>query len=61
VERACYVGDIYAIDALGARAAGLLPVLIDSVGAYGALDCPVVAHLAELVAALPAAPDAGRR
>lgn len=50
VERACYVGDIYAIDALGARAAGLAPVLIDAVGAYGALDCAVVAHLAELVA-----------
>lgn len=49
-ERACYVGDIYAIDALGARAAGLAPVLIDAVGAYAALDCAVVAHLDELVA-----------
>jgi len=61
VERACYVGDIYAIDVVGARGAGLAPVLIDSVGAYEALDCPVVAHLEELVAALAPAPDAGRR
>jgi len=60
-SRACYVGDIYAIDVVGARGAGLLPVLIDSVGAYESLDCPVVTHLDELVAALPATPHAARR
>ena len=29
-ERAVYVGDIYAIDVVGARAAGLAPILIDA-------------------------------
>jgi putative hydrolase of the HAD superfamily len=53
-ERACYVGDIYAIDARGARAAGMAPVLIDAVGAYEELDCARVAHLDELVAGLGA-------
>ena len=52
VERACYVGDIHAIDVLGARGAGLTPVLIDAVGAYAGIDCAVIAHLDELVAAL---------
>jgi putative hydrolase of the HAD superfamily len=47
-ERACYVGDIYAIDARGARAAGLHPVLVDGVGAYAALDCARIASLDEL-------------
>jgi putative hydrolase of the HAD superfamily len=48
-ERACYVGDIYAIDARGARAAGLAPVLVDGVGAYAALDCACIGSLDELV------------
>ena len=47
--RACYVGDIYAIDARGARAAGLHPVLVDGVGAYAALDCARIGSLDELV------------
>jgi putative hydrolase of the HAD superfamily len=53
-ERACYVGDIYAIDVRGARAAGLAPVLVDGVGAYSGLDCPHIASLDELRAALAA-------
>ncbi len=48
-ERACYVGDIYAIDVCGARAAGLAPVLVDEVGAYAELDCARVGCLDELV------------
>jgi putative hydrolase of the HAD superfamily len=48
--RACYVGDIHAIDVRGARGAGIAPVLIDPVGAYAAPDCPVIAHLEELLA-----------
>jgi len=48
-ERAIYVGDIYAIDVVGARAAGLAPVLIDSVGAYPEADCPRIEGLAELL------------
>jgi putative hydrolase of the HAD superfamily len=61
VERTCYVGDIFAIDVRGARAAGLTPVLIDAVGAYAAPDCAVVTHLDELVAALCGAPGARSR
>jgi hypothetical protein len=49
VERACYVGDIHAIDVQGAPR-GLTPVLIDTVGICRGLDCAVVAHLDELVA-----------
>jgi putative hydrolase of the HAD superfamily len=47
--RAVYVGDIYAIDALGARAAGMVPIVIDETGGYGELDCPRIAALAELL------------
>ena len=56
VERACYVGDIHAIDVLGARRAGLAPVLIDAVGIYTGLDCPTIRHLDELVAGVGGAP-----
>jgi putative hydrolase of the HAD superfamily len=48
--RAAYVGDIYSIDALGARAAGLRPVLIDTTRSYGPLDCPTITALYELLA-----------
>jgi len=52
-ERAVYVGDIYAIDVVGARAAGLSPVLIDAVGAYPDVDCPRIERLAELLDRIP--------
>jgi putative hydrolase of the HAD superfamily len=52
-ERAVYVGDIYAIDVVGARAAGLAPVLIDSVETYPDVDCPRIGGLAELLDRLP--------
>lgn len=52
-ERAVYVGDIYAIDVVGARAAGLSPILIDSVGAYPNADCPRISRLGELLDRLP--------
>jgi putative hydrolase of the HAD superfamily len=51
-ERAAYIGDIYSIDAVGARAAGLLPILIDPTGAYAATDCRTIAALPELLEAL---------
>jgi putative hydrolase of the HAD superfamily len=57
-ERCAYVGDIYSIDVLGARGAGLEPVIIDPTGAYGPLDCAVIAGLGELLEALG---DGGRR
>ena len=48
-ERCVYIGDIYSIDAVGARAAGLAPVIIDPTGAYGEIDCPVIRGLSELL------------
>jgi putative hydrolase of the HAD superfamily len=48
-RRTAYVGDIYAIDALGARAAGLTPVLLDPLGSYPDVDCATIASLAELL------------
>ena len=52
-ERAAYVGDIYAIDVVGARAAGLAPILIDSAGAYPDVDCPRIERLSDLLDQLP--------
>jgi putative hydrolase of the HAD superfamily len=38
---AAYVGDLYSVDVLGARAAGLAAVLIDPRGYWGPRDCPL--------------------
>lgn len=48
-ECAVYVGDSYVKDVLGARAAGLAPVLLDRAGAAPILDCPVVDCLTALL------------
>lgn len=53
-EYCIYVGDIYSIDALGARAAGLAPVIIDMAGTYGDLDCPRIEALPDLLDRIPA-------
>ncbi len=37
--QAVYVGDLYSVDVLGARAAGLDAVLLDPGGCWGARDC----------------------
>jgi putative hydrolase of the HAD superfamily len=42
-----HCGDIYHIDVVGARAAGLPAVLIDAAGLYGDADCPRVQSLPE--------------
>ncbi|MBI4614153.1 MAG: HAD-IA family hydrolase [Planctomycetes bacterium] len=47
-DGALYVGDLYHIDVLGARAAGLDAVLVDPDGTRGGLDCPRVRDLDEL-------------
>lgn len=36
---ALYVGDVYAVDVVGARRAGIEPVLLDPLGRYGDRDC----------------------
>ncbi len=47
-DRALYVGDIYAVDVLGARGAGIEACLLDPTGGYGTVDCPTVVSLTEL-------------
>lgn len=46
---AVHVGDTYVKDVVGARAAGIAPVLIDRERRHGRLDCAVVHDLRELV------------
>lgn len=46
---AVYVGDTYVKDVLGARAAGIQPVLLDRAGAAPDVDCPVVSTLTEVL------------
>jgi putative hydrolase of the HAD superfamily len=47
--RAAYVGDIYSIDVVGARAAGLTPILLDPTDGYADADCPRLRSLEELL------------
>jgi len=54
-SRAAHVGDLYHVDVVGARAAGLHAVLLDPAGLYPHADCPRVASLLELTEALPTA------
>lgn len=49
---AVYIGDLYEIDVVGARAAGLRAILLDPLGHWTALDCERVAALDELAARL---------
>jgi HAD superfamily hydrolase (TIGR01549 family) len=49
--RTVHVGDLYHVDVMGARRAGLREgVLFDVGGLYDSVDCPRVASFAELVA-----------
>lgn len=53
-DAALYVGDVFSIDVLGARAAGLDAVLLDTLSRYpGDVDCPRISRLAELFDLLP--------
>jgi putative hydrolase of the HAD superfamily len=45
---AAHVGDHYFADVLGARAAGIYPILLDRAGVVPNPDCPVIASLYEL-------------
>lgn len=38
-DEALYVGDLYPVDVVGARRAGIAPVLLDPLGRYGDRDC----------------------
>lgn len=52
-ETTVHVGDLYHVDVLGARAAGLTGVLYDEAGLYDNVDCPKVGSLAEFVELVP--------
>jgi len=54
---ALHAGDFYHVDVVGARAAGIRPVLVDEAGLYPDADCPRVSSLAQLATHL--APEAG--
>jgi HAD superfamily hydrolase (TIGR01509 family) len=56
---ALHVGDLYQVDVVGARAAGIRAVLLDEASLYPEADCPRVRSLVELAAHL--APETGRR
>ncbi len=44
-----HVGDLYQVDVVGARAAGVRGVLLDPQGLYDGVDCPRIRSLDELV------------
>ncbi len=49
---AIYVGDNYYADVVGARAAGLNPVLVDPFAIYDNPDCPVITAIGEVLVLL---------
>jgi putative hydrolase of the HAD superfamily len=51
-ERALHVGDLHAVDVLGARAAGVHAVLLDPHGDWDGVDCARAPDLASLTRAL---------
>jgi HAD superfamily hydrolase (TIGR01549 family) len=53
-ERTLHVGDLYHVDVVGARAAGIDAVLLDIAGLYDGCDCPRIRTFAELPALLTA-------
>jgi putative hydrolase of the HAD superfamily len=53
-ERTMHVGDLYHVDVVGARNAGIRPMLLDPFELYSGADCPRVRTLAELADGLEA-------
>jgi putative hydrolase of the HAD superfamily len=47
-----HLGDFYEVDVVGARAAGIRPVLLDEAGLYPDADCPRLRSLPELLQAI---------
>jgi putative hydrolase of the HAD superfamily len=52
-EKCVYVGDIYAVDVVGAEAAGIAGVLIDPLSLHEQFDCVKIKRLGDLVRLLP--------
>jgi HAD superfamily hydrolase (TIGR01549 family) len=55
-EETLHAGDLYEVDVVGARAAGIAPVLVDRGGLYPDADCPRVATLMNLADRLESGP-----
>src|SRR5262245_38522695 len=53
-DEAVFIGDIYEIDIVGARNAGIRPFLLDPLGLYGEVDCDRIDSLTRLLELLPA-------
>jgi putative hydrolase of the HAD superfamily len=51
-HEAVYVGDLYEVDVVGARAAGMRPILIDPLDRFAELDCERIVALPELTSRL---------
>ncbi len=51
-EQVLYVGDLYAVDIIGARSAGMPAVLVDPFGDWADLDCETVKDIDELATRL---------
>ncbi len=47
---AAYVGDVYEIDVVGARAAGMRPFLVDPLGLWGEMECERIEGIHDLPA-----------
>lgn len=52
-EASIYVGDNYWADVIGARRAGLTPILVDPNRLFPEADCPILEQLADLLDWLP--------
>lgn len=48
-DQALHVGDLYYADVLGARSAGITPILLDRKGSLPPADCVVINNLHELI------------
>ena len=48
--QAVYVGDLYSVDVIGARAAGIEGILLDPRGYWGPRDCATAPTVADVVA-----------
>jgi putative hydrolase of the HAD superfamily len=44
---ALYIGDLYSIDVVGSRAAGMHAILLDPAGLWDHVDCPKARDLSE--------------
>lgn len=56
-DRAVYCGDLYHVDVLGARSAGIEAVLLDPASAHTGAPCPRIASLSELPTLLDRWPE----